>query len=119
MLKKHWYELDYEDEPNEDTTVLYTSTEGLEALTNEMQRISALNAEGRHLIALSDPDEEYEAPFTHIEIRETPQEEPDDETLENFAKQWKKPILLIGSAIVVVGFLSLYGLVRLVIDIVQ
>lgn len=118
MLKKHWYELDYEDEPNDCTTVLYTSKEGLEALTNEMQRIYALKTEGRHPIILSDPDEEYEAPFTHIEIRKIPQEEPDDETLEDFAKQWKKPLFLIGSAIVVVGFLSLYGLVRLVIDVV-
>lgn len=118
MLKKHWYELDYEDEPNENTTVLYTSRVGLKALTEEMQRVGELDSIGRHLITLSDPDEEYEAPFTHIEIRETPQEEPDDETLENFAKQWKKPFFFIGSAIVIVGFLSLYGLVRLVIDVV-
>ncbi len=84
-----------------------------------MQRICVLNSEGCHPITLSDPDEEYEAPFTHIEIRETPQDESDDETFESFAKQWKKPLFFIGSAIVVVGFLSLYGLVRLVIDIVQ
>lgn len=117
MLKEHWYEIDYEDEPNDNTTVLYTSTVGLKALTDEMQRIGKLNSTGRYLITLSDPDKEYEAPFTHIEIIDAPPE-PDDETLEDFAKQWKKPLFFIGSAIVIVGFLSLYGLVRLVIDIV-
>jgi len=114
MAKEYWYDLDYEDETGDCASVLYTSRASLNALTDEMKRIGGQAEEGRHELILKDIKNEFELPFSYIELRETPPEESLDETSE----QWKKPLFYLAAVIFIVGFLTLYGLVRLVIDIV-
>jgi len=116
MAKEYWYDLDYEDETGDCAGVLYTSRASLKRLVEEMTRISEQDEEGRHQLILEDIeiDNEYELPFTYIDVREKPPKESFDETSE----QWKKPLFYLAAVIFIVGFLTLYGLVRLVIDIV-
>lgn len=119
MIKERWYDLEYEDS---DTTrgirtpiVLYTSKDGLFALARELQRLVDLNPEGRHEFNIENVDKIFDAPFTHIEIRNHPLEE--EKTDED--KEWKKPLTYLGITILVTGFLAMYGLVRLVMDIIN
>ncbi len=114
MAKEYWYDLEYEDETGDYAAVLFTSRSSLKALSEEMKRISEQAEEGRYQLILENINDEYELPFTYIELREIPPKESLDETNE----QWKKPLFYLGAAIFIVGFLTLYGLVRLVIDIV-
>jgi len=114
MAKEYWYDLEYEDETADYAAVLFTSRASLKALSEEMQRISGQAEGGRHQLIVENINDEYELPFSYIELRETPPEESLDET----SGQWKKPLFYRGAAIFVIGFLTLYGLVRLVIDIV-
>ena len=112
-MKENWYELEYDDEEAESCcspSVLYTSQEGLESLTSELQRISEQKKMGRYELNINEMDCEYDAPFTHIEIAEKPPEN------ENSEWGWK-PFAWLIAIILAVSTLALYGLVSIIIDI--
>ena len=113
-MKEHWYETEYEEDEKggacSGPTVLYTSQKGLEALTSELQRISEQKQMGRHELSIKEMDNEYYAPFTHIEIAEKPPEEESSEW------NWK-PFAWLITLILSVSTLALYGLVSIILDI--
>ena len=83
-MNKLWYDLVYEDEFHDDgethdiNRVLYTSNDGLQKLTNELQNISN-QSNGRHKFSIDGVDEDYEPPFDFIELSERPPEEKKSE----------------------------------------
>lgn len=116
-MKENWFETEYEDDQNGKSccgpTVLYTSKKGLESLASELQRISEKNKLGRYEINIEDEDTEYSAPFSHIEIAEKPPKEEND-------TDWSwKPFIKIGSGVLSIALLALYGLIRITMDILS
>lgn len=111
----NWYELEYEDDENGESycgpKVLYTSEQGLLALNSELQRICGAGP-GRHKLEIKGMDQERCAPFTHVEIADEP---PEKEENNNWS--WK-PFIWVVAVVVTLLFLALYGLVRLVMDVV-
>ncbi len=119
MIKDKWFDLDYEDADDSRGTrspvVLYASKSGLTSLVEELKRIDELQKDGRHLIDVEGVDKIFDVPFTHIEIANSPLEsgsstEDDD--------NWKKIFTIFGVVIFVIGFLSIYGIVRLFMDLI-
>lgn len=118
MFKEKWYELDYEDaDPrgSRSTTVLYTSKTGLDALIVELVRIQKSGSESRQVVDVPGVDKIFDVPFTHVEIRKTPLEQITDKEDED----WGKPFIYFGIAILIIGLFAMYGLVRIVMDVVN
>lgn len=119
MIKDVWYDLDYEDPDSvrgsRTPVVLYTSKKGLVELSKEFERLVELEPEGRYEVNIEGVDKVFDLPFTHIEICAHPLETKRTEETD----EWKKPLIYIGFIVLVVGLLSMYGLVRLVMDVLN
>lgn len=117
MIKEVWYDLEYEDSSStrgsRTPIVLYTSVLGLSALALELKKLADLKVGGRHEINIDGVDKIFDLPFTHIELRGHPLETEKTEEKSD----WKKTFALAGTAITLIGFLAMYGLVRLVMDV--
>lgn len=114
-MKDNWYELEYEANGENETcsgpTVLYTSRHGLSSLHAELQRVSNAGP-GRHELKIEGMDRDYYLPFSHVEVTDTPP--------KNEEKKWSwRPIIWLAGIVIVALFLALYGMVRLVMDIVS
>lgn len=113
-MKENWYELVYEESEKGESycgpTVLCTSPQGLKALATELQRLSQSNQLGRHKLDIEEMDDDFYAPFTHVEIA-------NQLCIKEDKKMTKKDYLWAGGVLVVVPLLALYGVIRLIIDI--
>ncbi|MFW5450538.1 MAG: hypothetical protein ACKE9I_02965 [Methylophagaceae bacterium] len=119
MIKDIWFDLDYEDGDDSrgirNPVVLYTSKSGLSSLIGELKRVDELQENGRYLIDVESVDKIFDVPFTHIEIANSPLES--GSSTEN-DDNWKKIFTIFGVVIFVIGFLSIYGIVRLFMDLI-
>jgi hypothetical protein len=116
-MNENWYDLVHE--ANEDgesylgPTVLYTSHQGLSNLAGALQRISSLRQLGRFSLDMPDMDEDCYAPFTHVEVAESPVEKVSD------TKKNSKTMYWVLGVLVGLPLLALYGAIRLVLDIIR